>query len=255
MVTVAPEAIQAREDSRRACLRIRCRRGCMSEGYAQRGDPARDSRLSAGRGRSCVARGRVLPPGWPALRPSPSGRRSARLRRCGGRARPPWQALVVRNNLRGKPGDDADAGARQFARHWQPHRHDAAFGGGVGRLPDLAAGGCRRRGVDDHASSAAGRRLGRGHQVRGMPVRELPVAAADRSLDGVNDDCFASTHFVVARFAQAPETRRCWPAQCGSRSCLRSSLPTTLFGSASVVNSTTVGFLYEPRRSEQVATT
>src|SRR5271157_3041339 len=41
MVTVAPEAIQAREDSRRACLRIRCRRGCMPEGYAQRGDPAR----------------------------------------------------------------------------------------------------------------------------------------------------------------------------------------------------------------------
>jgi len=40
MVTVAPEAIQAREDSRRACLRIRCRRGCMPEGYAQRGDPA-----------------------------------------------------------------------------------------------------------------------------------------------------------------------------------------------------------------------
>ena len=41
MVTVAPEAIQAREDSRRACLRIRCRRGRMSEGYAQRRDPAR----------------------------------------------------------------------------------------------------------------------------------------------------------------------------------------------------------------------
>jgi hypothetical protein len=32
MLTVAPEAIQAREDSRRACLRIRCRRGCMPEG-------------------------------------------------------------------------------------------------------------------------------------------------------------------------------------------------------------------------------
>jgi hypothetical protein len=41
MVTVAPEAIQAREDSRRACRRIRCRRGCISEEYAQRGDPAR----------------------------------------------------------------------------------------------------------------------------------------------------------------------------------------------------------------------
>ena len=41
MVTVAPEAIQAREDSRRACLRIRGRRGCMPEEYAQRGDPAR----------------------------------------------------------------------------------------------------------------------------------------------------------------------------------------------------------------------
>ena len=41
MVTVAPEAIQARQDSRRACLRIRCRRGCMPEEYAQRGDPAR----------------------------------------------------------------------------------------------------------------------------------------------------------------------------------------------------------------------
>ena len=40
MVTVAPEAIQARDDSRRACLRIRCRRGCMPEGYAQRRDPA-----------------------------------------------------------------------------------------------------------------------------------------------------------------------------------------------------------------------
>jgi hypothetical protein len=41
MATAAPEAIQAREDSRRACLRIRCRRGCMPEGYAQRGGPAR----------------------------------------------------------------------------------------------------------------------------------------------------------------------------------------------------------------------
>ena len=74
-----------------------------------------------------------------------------------------------------------------------------------------------------------------------MPVRELLVAAADRSPDGVNDDCFASTHFVVPRFAQVPETRRSWPAQCGSRSCLRSNLPTTLFGSAWVV--------YEPHGS------
>jgi hypothetical protein len=38
---VAPEAIQARAYSRRACLRIRCRRDCMLERYAQRGDPAR----------------------------------------------------------------------------------------------------------------------------------------------------------------------------------------------------------------------
>ena len=41
MLTVAPEAIQAREDSRRACRRIRCRRGRMPEECAQRGDPAR----------------------------------------------------------------------------------------------------------------------------------------------------------------------------------------------------------------------
>jgi hypothetical protein len=41
MVTAAPEAIQAREDSRRACLRIRCRRGCMPEECAQHGGPAR----------------------------------------------------------------------------------------------------------------------------------------------------------------------------------------------------------------------
>src|ERR1700722_3700199 len=40
-VAAAPEAIQAREDSRRACLRIRCRRGCIPEGYAPRGGPAR----------------------------------------------------------------------------------------------------------------------------------------------------------------------------------------------------------------------
>jgi len=59
MVTVAPEAIQAREDSRRACLRIWCRRGCMPEGYAQRGYPAgvcgvRRLRLDARSGsRSC----------------------------------------------------------------------------------------------------------------------------------------------------------------------------------------------------------
>jgi hypothetical protein len=62
------------------------------------------------------------------------------------------QALVVRNNLRDKPGDDADAGARQLApsaassprpRLWRRSR----------RLPDLAVEGCRRRGVDDHASS------------------------------------------------------------------------------------------------------
>jgi len=41
MVMVAPETIRAWKDSRRACLRIRCRRGCMPEGYAQRCSPAR----------------------------------------------------------------------------------------------------------------------------------------------------------------------------------------------------------------------
>ena len=31
-----------------------------------------------------------------------------------------------------------------------------------------------------------------------MPVRELLVAAAGRSPDGGNDDCFTSTHFIVS---------------------------------------------------------
>ena len=56
-------------------------------------------------------------------------------------------------------GHDADAEARQFARDRQRHADDAALGGGIGGLADLAVEGRHRGGVDDHAALAGGIRL------------------------------------------------------------------------------------------------
>src|SRR5690606_8352734 len=58
---------------------------------------------------------------------------------------------------------DADAVAGELARRGQGERGDAALGGGVGGLADLALERGDRGGVDDHAALAFGVRLERHH--------------------------------------------------------------------------------------------
>ena len=56
----------------------------------------------------------------------------------------------------GRDRDHADAVAGELARRRQRQRRDAALGGGIGRLADLALEGGDRGGVDDHPALAAG---------------------------------------------------------------------------------------------------
>ena len=96
-----------------------------------------------------------------------------------------------------RDGVDADAELGELARRRQRQRGDAALGGRIGGLSDLALEGGHRRGRDDDAALAVGERLdglhvggGQPHHVEGadevdlddaleVVERHRPVAADD----------------------------------------------------------------------------
>ena len=75
-------------------------------------------------------------------------------------------AIIGVSKMPGAIVHDADADAREVARDRQRHADDAALGGRVGGLADLAVEGGDRRGVDDDAALAVGERLEPGHRGR-----------------------------------------------------------------------------------------
>src|SRR6266508_3236719 len=81
--------------------------------------------------------------------------------------------------------DDADAHFGQIARDGQSHADDAALGGRVGGLTDLAVEGGHRRRIDDHPALAFLIGLILGHVRRGQPDA---VESADQiDLDGARE--------------------------------------------------------------------